>query len=974
MSLINQYIEDIRRDVELGPQVVHHESLPNRLPCWTEMPDMLLPEIREGLARLGITRLYSHQREALTRVTAGEDVVVVTPTASGKTLCYNLPVLQSCSAHAASHALYLFPIKALEQDQRGVFSELAGACGLGDRIQAEIYDGDTSASRRARIRSAPPSVIISNPDMVHMGILAYHPKWEEFFSNLHYIILDEVHTYRGVFGSHVAHVMRRLLRVAALYGSVPKIIACSATIANPGELTSQLVGRRINVIDESGAPEAGREFLFINPRNLSSSTVAARLLRRAVDADLATIAFTKGRRITELIYTWVIQSAPKLRRRISAYRAGYLPEERREIERNLFSGKIKGVVSTSALEMGIDIGALDVCILVGYPGAITTTWQRSGRVGRQERRSLIVLIASHDALDQYFMKHPQVFFEASFEPAVIDPGNQPILRDHLCCAASEIPITGDDHWFSGLDFNKAVLELERTGRLLRSVDENLWHSSRRYPQRDVNIRGVGENSTIMEELQQGRGVKERPRIIGALDGNRIFTEGHPGAIYLHRAAQYQIQRLDLERRNIWARPVKVDYFTRAHRDKETSILGTRRSRLMKNFIARLGDLCVTERVVGYDKKQSTSGEKISYHKLDLPPYSFETVGFWIEIDDFIPRAVERHGLNFMGGIHAVEHASIALFPLFALCEPDDVGGISTPLHPEVGKAAIFIYDGYAGGIGLAERSYSQLEELLQRCLSLIEECDCEEGCPACIYSSKCGSGNVPLDKDAAVMVISLLLDRPAYREWVIQSTKVNEQPFHTLEEFQEPKENKTRILILDIETQRGAEEVGGWGNIHLMGLAVAVVKDVSTGRITAYYEKDIEELLRTLRHAQLVVGFNLLNFDYRVLSAYDRGSLMDLPTFDILQDIHRRLGYRLSLAHLVEQTLGESKSADGLQSLQWVQEGRMDLVEEYCRRDVEVTERLFYHGLEKGWIRFRDREGRQLELRLDWDIDALIRQ
>jgi len=483
--------------------------------------------------------------------------------------------------------------------------------------------------------------------------------------------------------------------------------------------------------------------------------------------------------------------------------------------------------------------------------------------------------------------------------------------------------------------------------------------------------------------RRGRGTGEeapapgaKPRVIGSLDGNRAFSEGHPGAIYLHRAAQYQVTRLDLDRHNLYARPVDVDYYTLPHREKETEILATRRSKLVKNFVCRLGELKVTERTIGYEKKRVSSGERLSVHELALPPTSFETIGLWIEIDDFVPRAVARRKLNYMGGIHAVEHAAIALFPLFALCERDDVGGISTPLHLQVAKGAVFIYDGYAGGVGLAEASFARIGELLERTLELISSCDCDCGCPACIYSNKCGNGNVPLDKEAAVTVLKLLLDHPDAQAWREAAAAADEEPdaAPAANEVPEPTYNTPRVMVLDVETLRGADQVGGWHNSHLMGLAVAVVSDSVSGESLAFFEHQAEELFAYLRKADLVVGFNIVGFDFKVLSAYDDGTLEHLPVFDILADVRRRLGFRLSLAHLTEQTLGATKTADGLQSLAWIREGRMDLVEEYCRADVRITEQLFRHGLDQGWLRYKSRDGLLMELRVDWDLEKLARR
>ena len=973
---LRDYIRAIQADPDFKDQVVHHEEIPERQPRWADWPSGLSPALPQALREQGIERLYTHQAEAISSALAGENVVVVTPTASGKTLCYNLPVIQRRLEDPEAHALYLFPIKALEQDQLKTFRALveAAECQMSrpDPIEAEIYDGDTPSHRRKKITQHPPAVVISNPDMVHLGILPYHANWENFFRSLRYLVLDELHTYKGVFGSHIVQLLRRLFRIAELYGSRPQVIACSATIQNPGELAERLTGRPFTVKDQNGAPAAGRHFLFLNPARLSTSTAAARLLRLAVDQGFKTICFTKARRVTELIYTWVTQSRPDLRHAISAYRAGYLPEERREIEQKLFTGELKGVVSTSALEMGIDIGGLDVCLLAGYPGTIATTWQRGGRVGRQDRESLIVLIAQPDALDQYFMKHPEAFFQSSYEAAVVDPLNRPILKDHLVCAAAELPLAANDaHFAPTTSSAEALRELELENRLLKSVDDASWHSRRRYPQREVSLRGIGEAWTIFEEpakpLPEGR----KPRVIGSLDGKRAFTEGHEGAIYLHRAQQYQALRQDLARRNIFARPVTVNYYTRPRSEKETEILKVAAAKPVKNFVVRLGELKVTEWIIGYEKRRISGQERLSVHDLDLPPFIFETVGLWIELEDFVAAAIQRQGWNFMGGIHAVEHAAIGLFPLFALCDRDDVGGISTPMHEQVKKSAIFIYDGYPGGIGLSERCFHVIEELLLKTLEVVETCPCEEGCPACIHSNKCGSGNVPLDKKAAVAVLKMLLGLAP--EMIAAESAGEAEPPLLIEELPVKKAEAQgpRLMVFDLETRRGPEEVGGWLHTELMGMAAGVIWDSQDEQFHTYFEKDAAALVTALRRADLVVGFNISSFDYGVLRAYTGFDLKKLPTFDMLTDIYRRLKYRLSLGHLAEKTLGAAKLADGVQSLKWVKEGRMDLVEEYCRHDVAITRDLFHFGLKHHKLIFADKQGRNLELAVDWDLEKI---
>jgi len=970
---VSRLIAEINNHPEFADWVAHHEVIPGQDAEWVEFPVGLAAELRAGLQKTGIDKLYSHQALAFELASQDKDIVVVTPTASGKTLCYNLPVLNRMIQEPGIRGLYIFPIKALEQDQRNSLIDLAYASQITNRVSAEIYDGDTPQSKRTKILANPPEIIITNPDMLHRSILGFHPKWEKFLKGLKFVVLDELHTYRGVFGSHIVQVLKRLFRICEHYGRELQIIASSATIANPGELAAALTGRTFEVIDKNGAPRAPRHFLFINPEELSTYTVSARLFRRSIEMGMKTIAFTKARKITELIYTWMMQSAPKLAEKISAYRAGYLPEERREIERRLFEGELLGVVSTSALEMGIDIGELDVCILVGYPGTITQTWQRGGRVGRKERESLIILVSMQNALDQYFMRHPAAFFKSEYEAAVVDPSNRPILKAHIECAASELAIKPDDKYFPEEKSRQLFQELKNEGRLVQSVADRSYRARKSRPQLEVDIRSIGDNWTIFIAREDAEDTKRA--VVGSMGGHRVFSECHPGAIYLHRARQYEVTRLDLAKKDVYVRPVEVNYYTQALSEKDTEILKVGSSRPVKNFVARFGELRVHEQVNGFEKKHISSQERLSVHRLDLPEQVFETMGLWIEIEDFIQMAVIAEGLNFMGGIHAVEHASIGLFPLFAFCDRDDVGGISTPLHPGAGKAAIFIYDGYPGGVGLSERCYSVLEQLLDQTLDLLLTCECETGCPACIQSPKCGSGNVPLDKTAAVLILKMLLDKPEVKKMIEQAAQSTAHSAAPAAEFipaKPKKENEPRILVFDLETKRSASDVGGWGNSHLMGMALAVVWDSIEQKFSTFQEAEVDALIAKLKTGDLVVGFNHTRFDYVVLSAYSPFDFSELPNFDILTELYQRLGTRLSLGHVAEKTLGRPKIGDGLESLRWVKEGRFDLVEEYCRKDVELTRDLFYFALEKHQILFQDSDGELLELHLDWDLEKIL--
>jgi len=958
--MVPRLIDEIKRDPELAGQVAYHRHIPARPAVTKRLRGGLHHKLARALSRNGINSLYLHQAQAIQAAREGKNIVVITPTASGKTLCYNVPVIEKALSGERGRALYLFPVKALGQDQLKVIRDL----GLEDDVKADIYDGDTPSHRRAKIRKRPPHILISNPDMLHYALLPYHDKWEEWFRNLETVVLDELHVYKGVFGSHVGGVLRRLRRVARRYGSEPRFIASSATIANPSGLARTLTGLDFEVVSENGAPCGERNFVFMDPKT-SPYTLAARLFVRSLHHGLKTIAFTKSRVITELMYTWVTGMAPELKNRISNYRAGFLPEERRDIERKLFGGKLDGVISTSALEVGVDIGGLDVCLLVGYPGTVVNTWQRGGRAGRGLEPSAVIMVAGRDALDQYFIKHPEDFFGRTVESAVADTSNPYILGDHLVCAAAELPLTADESVFDLENSGEVLKEETRKGRLIEKVDGSGWVSSRKNPQRNVDIRAVGESYTIFSE--------DGKSVIGTVSGERALTEIHAGAIYLHRARQYFISSLELEERNAYARPVRADYYTRALSDKQTEILKVYKSRPTANFLVRLGKLKVTERITGFEKRKTATQERLSVHPLDLPPRTFETVGLWWELEDFIPGRVKSEGLDYMGGIHATEHAAIALFPLFVMCDRDDVGGISYPMHPQVEKGAVFIYDGYPGGVGLAERAFEVIDELLGKTLELIRSCECDAGCPSCIHSPKCGSGNVPLDKDAALLVLEMLLDpgaisRPSPpsdeggREVVVETASKRAAP------------DSYRVVVFDLETQRSAQQVGGWHNAHLMRVSCGVTWDSVEQKFEVYLEDDVDKLVEKLRSADLVVGFNQIRFDYKVLSAYTSFDFSKLPSLDILVEINRILGHRLSLDQVSAATLGRPKSADGLQALEWWERGEMEKLVSYCTEDVEITRDIFMHGVREGYLCYDKKPHGRVKMPVDWDIAEMVEE
>lgn len=944
----------------------HHERQPAQpaRPCeaWPAGYAALAP----ALARRGIEALYRHQGSALARLDAGADVVLATPTASGKTLVYELPVLRAAAAGEDARALYLFPLKALARDQRDRLVAGATALGLASEGLVEVYDGDTPAARRRRIREAPPRVLVTTPDMLHAGILPRHASWQAFLASLRWIVVDELHAYRGVFGAHVAQVLRRLLRVAAHHGAQPQIVAASATIANPGELAAALAGRRFDVIEADGAPRPPRHVVLLNPAG-SPYTAAARLFRLATSLGLRTIAFTKARRVTELIHQWVVEAEPALRGRISSYRAGFLPEERREIERGLFTGELVGVISTSALELGIDVGGLDVCLLVGYPGSQMATWQRAGRVGRAQAGA-VVLIAQPDALDQYLMAHPHALFERDVEHAVVDPHNADIAGAHLPCAADELPLRAGEGWLAEPGAAANLRALEEAGRLLRSEAGGEWFAARRLPQRDVDLRQAGASFAI--ELEAAAG--ERPPVIGTIGAGRVFAECHEGAVYLHRGRQFLVRELDLEAQRVRVRAVDVPFFTRALAEKETEILGRDAARPAGCFRLVRGRVRVTTRIMGFERRRIHGQDLLGSEPLALPPTAIETTGIWLEIPDEIPAALRAQGLHPMGGLHAVEHTALGLFPLFALCDRHDVGGITTLAHPQVGRAAIFLYDGHAGGLGLATSLFDRFETLLEAAHERIRDCDCETGCPACVHSPKCGSGNRPIDKAGALRALRLLLAHeplPSLPPGPAPEPPAPGAAAPALEALPAPA---PRLLFFDLETQRSAEEVGGWHNAHLMRVALAVTWDTAAGRFDTFHERDVPALLARLAEAELVVGFNVLGFDYRVLRGYTDRELERLPTFDLLDAVRERIGFRLPLGHLAEENLGVAKGGDGLQSLQWWREGRVAEIEAYCQRDVALLRDLFERALAQGHLLFRTRTGERVRIPTPWRLPELL--
>lgn len=960
MSL-KDFLNGIKSDEGLLSALAHHAELPAIRAKMGDPTSPLPPELESGLADSGVTQLYTHQATAVNLVREGKNIVAVTPTASGKSLLYNLPILEALAKDKDAHAIYLFPLKALEQDQAKKLKELIAAAGWENKITVGIYDGDTPTSQRAAMRKKPPNILITNPDMLHLGILSYHGSWEDLLRGLKFIVLDELHVYRGIFGSHLLHVLHRLIRLCRYYGGEPQFITTSATIAGAKELAEELTGLPFEIIDKSGAPMNKRHFMFFNP-DISYLSFALQLFIAALRSDLKVIAFTKARRTTELLHMWLNRTAGKLGARVSSYRAGFMPEERREIESNLISGKLNGVISTSALELGIDIGGLDVCILVGYPGTIATTWQRAGRVGRGSLPAAICLVAGHDQLDQYFIRNPKDFFARPVEKAIVDKSNEYIIRPHLLCAAQEIPIVRSDPMWDSPTHRPLIEELAASGQLLLGAAGDRYFCSSRRPQRTVDIRTAGEKYTI--EL------KGTERNLGSVSGRSVFAECHKGAVYLHRAKQYLVDDLDMKSKKVVVEEFHASHYTVPMFEKETEILKNIKKSKLPEGMVELVRLKVTEQLVGYQKRKFVTQELLSQHELEFPPTSFETIGLAISIPKESAEMATRENIHFRGGIHGVEHALLALAPLFALCDRNDMGGYSQVAHPQLEGPSVFLYDGYPGGIGLAARLFEVFPELVKRTYTLVSECPCEIGCPSCIHSPKCGHGNIPLDKNASELVLAVLAGerklekrlKPQKSEKLQVENQTIEKPIETVPskkpnllkaaKVPESWDSSKTGVIFDLETQRSADEVGGWSNIKAMGLAWGVVYRFPGDEWLDFEEKDAEKLVEVLKSADLVVGFNQIRFDYEVLRAYSGFDFRKLNSYDMLVHITAALGHRLKLNSVASGTLGATKSADGLQSLEWWKNGEYEKVAEYCRNDVEVTRDLFFHILDKGYLLF----------------------
>ncbi|HEX5028795.1 MAG TPA: DEAD/DEAH box helicase [Gaiellaceae bacterium] len=729
-----------------GEEVVFSGVEPAREARLEPLPDDLDPLVASALLGTGVTALFRHQVETWEAARRAENVVVTTGTASGKSLAFNLPVLDAIAREPKTRALYLYPTKALAQDQARSLAELR-LKGL----RPAIYDGDTPGERRWQVRKWA-NAVLTNPDILHVGLLPHHDRWGDVLANLAYVVVDEAHVYRGVFGSHVANVLRRLRRVARIYGAEPQFLLATATIANPGELALELTGTGATVVDRDTSARAEREVVIWNPPLLDADLGlrasplgdAARLLAGLTSRGLRTICFAKSRKAAELIHRFAAERVDiATASRLAPYRAGYTAEQRRAIERRLVEGELLGVTATDALELGIDIGLLDCAISVGFPGTVASLRQQWGRAGRRER-GLAVLVASDDALDQFFAREPDALLSRRVEAAILDHANPRILDPHVLAAAFEAPIEEADADTLG---SEALRRASVLPELEQTPAGYVWRG-RDYPAGRVSLRSGDAEAFTVVDGQTGS-------LLGLVERDRAYSTVHDGAVYLHLGEQYVVESLSLDDRVAVVTPASVDWYTQAKKESETTIETSDRVAPKLGVELHFGRVSVAEQVVGYARKSIRDGATLDVVPLLMPETTFETEAVW-----FCPEPEHLEGLEQMptllGTLHAAEHTLIALLPLWAMCDRWDIGGLSTNVHYQTGRPTIFVYDGHAGGVGITERGFDRFEDWVEDTLRLLERCPCKAGCPSCVQSPKCGNLNEPLDKAGARTLLARL--------------------------------------------------------------------------------------------------------------------------------------------------------------------------------------------------------------------------
>jgi DEAD/DEAH box helicase domain-containing protein len=762
MALLERtQLDDVLDALATSGSLVHLERLPARAARFSDPTTPLPSRVRE---RLPIAAFWSHQAAAIDLVRSGRNVAIATGTASGKSLCFQVPVAEAATDRIRpGSALLVFPTKALARDQLRALTQLE-IPGL----VAAAYDGDCTPEERTWVRKNA-NVVLTNPEMLHYGLLPHHARWATFFMRLRYVVLDELHAFRGVFGTHVAHVLRRLRRVSEAYAADPTFIACSATIGAPAELASALWADPVDAVTDDGSPRGARIVALCNPPLLddswsqtraSSHGETASVLAALIENGHKSIAFCRSRRGTEVVAADVRRRLPAdLAARVRPYRGGYLPEERREIENQVFNGQVRGVVATSALELGVDIGGLDACVLDGFPGTIASMWQQMGRAGRACQSSLSVLVAGEDQLDQWLMAHPTEVFTRPAEPAVINPSNPFILEPHLGCAAFELPLTSaDERWWPEL-LDDGVRDMVRDDRLKvrpatsrRPTPSAVW-SARGFPAHGIGLRS-GSNTEY-------RIVRDDDSLVGTVDASRAFESVHPGAVYLHQGATYEVRTLDLDDQIAVVEPCDGGEYTVARTEVSMRVLGIESWRPLGRALVQLGRIEVASHVTGYQRKHATTGEVLDTRPLNLPASRLTTRGVWYTLDPRELKSARIDPADWPGSLHAVEHAAIGILPLFTICDRWDVGGVSTVRQADTGLPTILIYDGYPGGAGIAELGYDVAERHLATTLDVITACGCSNGCPSCVQSPKCGNWNEPLDKTGGIALLRRVLDLDA---------------------------------------------------------------------------------------------------------------------------------------------------------------------------------------------------------------------
>jgi len=731
-------------------------EIPSREAKYSEIPDCVDPRIKKALSERGIQKLYSHQASAIEEIEKGKDVVVVTPTASGKTLCYNIPVLNAILRDPNSRAIFLFPTKALSRDQMTELHELITKAEID--IKTYTYDGDTPQSARKAIRQAG-HIVVTNPDMLHSGILPHHTKWTKLFENLKFVVIDEIHHYRGVFGSHLANVIRRLRRICNFYGSNPQFICCSATIANPAELASRVIGSDVVLVDNNGAPSGKKHIILYNPPVVnkelgirkSSLLEARKIAEMLIRNDIQTIVFTRSRLSVEVLVTYlkdIFHGKMGLESRVRGYRGGYLPNLRREIEQGLRSGEITGVVSTNALELGIDIGSLEACVICGYPGSIASTWQQAGRAGRRSGVSAVFMVASSSPLDQYIVNNPDYFFGRSPEYGLINPDNLVILYNHMKCAVFELPFEDGEKF--GVETTDEILAYMEEAKLVRHVGSR-WHfMSDVFPADDISLRSASNENFIIIDISE-----PQHRVIGEVDRFSAPMLIHEEAIYIHEGQQYQVEKLDFDDKKAYVRKVDVDYYTDANLAVDLKVLDVFREEMDGRIQKSVGEVMVTALVTMFKKIKLYTHENIGSGPVNLPEIEMHTTSYWIAFPEESEIGISKNDMQ--NGLLGLSNIIANAAPIYLMCDPGDIKVVYQVRSTFTQKPSLYIYDNYPGGIGFSDKLYELHRELFTAARQMIEQCPCEQGCPSCVgpVEEFSGSGN---PKKTTLKMIDLVLE------------------------------------------------------------------------------------------------------------------------------------------------------------------------------------------------------------------------